>query len=118
MDDQLEPSTNDARQIRELTTAVNFSAVFYDEEDGEPWVDTIVAWALVNDSRGETSQTVVGLVADGKDILFADEFPNFIGYLSAEGSLDGWRERAREAFERQDSTGGHRQFFEKRRGGL
>ena len=88
--------TGSRRVIRQLVLSTNFGAVFLDEDGDEPWVDTIVAWALVaNESYDRTNLTeaVVGLVADGKDIVFVDEFPNFAGYLSPDSSLDEWRKR-------------------------
>jgi hypothetical protein len=111
--DEESPST---REIRQLIPATNFVAVFFDEENGAPWVDVIVAWALVADSARGPFPTVMGMVADGKEIVFVDEFPNFLGYLSPEGSLDEWRERAREAFESQQTEGGAQPAAQRRRG--
>lgn len=116
--DQPDVTNPGNRNIRQLTSAFNFSAVFFDEENGEPWVDTIVAWAVVDSPGNASSQTVIGLVADGKDILFVDEFPNFLGYLSAESTIDSWRDRAMDAFEQQQSNSGERRGGEKRRGDL
>jgi hypothetical protein len=92
------------RVIKQLIPTANFVAVFYDEESGEPWVDSVVLWALVSDPANGSAQSIIGMVADEKDILFVDEFPNFIGYLSPEGSLNDWRERAQEAFEKRQES--------------
>jgi hypothetical protein len=94
------------RRIKQLIFATNFGAVFVDDEGGEPWVDTILAWALVSDAPGQAAESadyVVGLVADGRDIVFADDFPNFAGYLSPDSSLDDWRRRLEE--EESESRG-------------
>jgi hypothetical protein len=81
--------------IKQLVLATNFGAVFVDEESGELWVDTIVAWALVANPTAP-GESVLGMVADGKEIVFADDFPNFAGYLSPDSSLDEWKRRLEE----------------------
>jgi hypothetical protein len=93
------------REIRHLIHAAGYAAVFFDEETGEPWADTLVGWALVAESSasGDDVTKVLGLVADGKTILFADDFPNFVGYLAPEGGLDDWKEDVRKAWEEQQS---------------
>ena len=85
-----------ARVIKQLVLAANFGAIFLDEEGGEPWVDTVCAWALISESPMDGSaptESVIGMVADGKEVVFVDEFPNFAGYLSPDDSLDQWKLR-------------------------
>jgi hypothetical protein len=99
-----EPSEKPAkREIRHLIQSPGYAAIFFDEETGEPWADALVGWALVAESStsGEQVTKVLGLVTDGKAIVFTDEFPNFVGYLSPEGGLDDWREDVRKAWEEQ-----------------
>ena len=93
------------REIRHLIHAAGYAAVFFDEETGEPWADTLVGWALVAESSASGSEVtkVLGLVADGRTILFTDDFPNFVGYLSPESGLDDWKEDVRKAWEEQQS---------------
>ncbi|HMG37062.1 MAG TPA: hypothetical protein VKM94_24240 [Blastocatellia bacterium] len=93
------------RQIKQLIPAVNFCAVFFDEDNGEPWIDSVVAWALAESSIAGQPDVVIGLVPDGRDVVFADDFPNFVGYLSPERTLDEWRDRAREAWEAAHDAG-------------
>ena len=92
------------RQIKQLVHAVNFCAVFFDEDNGEPWIESVVGWALAGFAEPQTD-VVVGMVPDGKDIVFADEFPNFVGYLSPERTLDDFRGKAREAWEAAHDEG-------------
>ena len=98
-----------SRVIKQLMLATNFGAVFVDQGESEPWVDTILAWALVSSSApdGSTSDSVVGLVADGKDVVFVDEFPNFVGYLSPDSSLDEWRKRLADRPEPNETPENH-----------
>ena len=98
------------RWIRQIIPSPGYSAVFFDEEDGEPWADSLVGWALFSESTGESDEpqsrtSVIGLVADGKSVLFVDEFPNFVGYLSPEGRFEDWRVDARQAWEAQQAKG-------------
>ncbi len=98
------------REIRQIIPAPGYSAIFFDEGDGEPWADSLVGWALVVESPGKPGEpqpraAVMGLVADGKAVLLVDEFPNFVGYLSPEGGLDDWREDVRQAWEEQRDNG-------------
>ena len=111
----MSPSASDAvdpvfdREIKQIIPAPGYAAIFFDEDDGEPWADSLVGWALVAEVAelsGKSAEppsrpSVIGLVADGKSVLFVDEFPNFVGYLSAEGGLDDWREEVRQAWEEQ-----------------
>jgi hypothetical protein len=98
------------REIRQIIPAPGYAAIFFDEETGEPWADALVGWALVAESITSGGQVtkVLGLVTDGKAIVFTDEFPNFVGYLSPESGLDDWREDVRKAWEEQEEpeTGG------------
>ena len=98
------------REIRQIIPSPGYSAIFFDEEDGEPWTDSLVGWALVAEPPGKSPETpsraaVVGLVADGKAVLFVDEFPNFVGYLSPESGFEDWRDDARLAWEAQRDEG-------------
>ena len=92
-----------AREIRQIIPTSGHLAVFYDEETGEPWVDQLVGWAFVveksPESAAQTSPRIIGLVSDGKEIVLADEVPNFLGYMSPGGGLEGWTEEAAKAFE-------------------
>ena len=97
------------REIRQIIPSPGYSAIFFDEEDGEPWADSLVGWALVAEAPGKSGEpqsrpSVVGLVADGKSVLFVDEFPNFVGYLSPEGRFEDWTEDVRLAFEQQQQN--------------
>ena len=101
------------REIRQIIPASGYAALFFDEDNGEAWADSLVGWALVAESNSEpvhqrTPSLVLGLVADGKAIVFADEFPNFVGYLSPEGALDDWRDEVSKAWEEQKSQKGER----------
>jgi len=94
------------REIRQIIPSPGYSAIFFDEEDGEPWADSLVGWALVAEAAGKSDEprshsSVIGLVADGKSVLFVDEFPNFVGYLSPEGRFEDWTEDVRLAWEQQ-----------------
>jgi hypothetical protein len=94
------------REIRQIIPSPGYSAIFFDEEDGEPWADSLVGWALVAESSAKPGEppshpSVIGLVADGKSVLFVDEFPNFVGYLSPEGRFEDWTEDVRLAWEQQ-----------------
>jgi hypothetical protein len=94
------------REIRQIIPSPGYSAIFFDEEDGEPWADTLVGWALVMEAPGKSGEpparpAVIGLVADGKSVLFVDEFPNFVGYLSPEARFEDWTEDVRLAWEQQ-----------------
>ena len=96
------------REIRQIIPSPGYSAIFFDEEDGEPWADSLVGWALVADRPDKSGEpqaraSVVGLVADGKSVLFVDEFPNFVGYLSPEGRFEDWTEDVRLAWDQQQS---------------
>ena len=98
------------REIKQIIPSPGYSAIFFDEEDGEPWADSLVGWALFSESTGDADgpqfrTSVIGLVADGKSVLFVDEFPNFVGYLSPEGRFEDWRVDARQAWEAQQSRG-------------
>ena len=99
-----------AREIRQIIPSPGYSAIFFDVEDGEPWVDSLVGWALFSestDSSGEPQprSSVMGLVVEGKSVLFVDEFPNFVAYLSPEGRFEDWREDARLAWEAHRNKG-------------
>ena len=48
---------------------------------------------------------VVGLVADGQEVIGVDEFPNFVGYLAATESLDQWRDASYEAWRKWRESG-------------
>ena len=94
------------REIRQIIPSPGYSAIFFDEEDGEPWADSLVGWALVAPSpvksgEAQSRPSVIGLVADGKSVLFVDEFPNFVGYLSPEGRFEDWAEDANQAWQEQ-----------------
>jgi len=105
MDDIVERDTVTQRKITQITPGGNFCAIFFDEENGEPWIDSIVAWAHIespSDAQTIGSRSVIGLVADGKEIVFVDEFPNFVGYLSPESSIDVWRDRVKAAWEARE----------------
>ena len=98
------------REIRQIIPSPGYSAIFFDEEDGEPWADSLVGWALAAESPGKSGEpqsrsVVIGLVADGKSVLFVDDFPNFVGYLSPEGRFEDWAEDARQAWEAQRDKG-------------
>ena len=98
------------REIRQIIPSPGYSAIFFDEEDGEPWADSLVGWALFSESSGgegepKSRSSVIGLVAEGKSVLFVDEFPNFLGYLSPESRFEDWREDARLAWEAQRDKG-------------
>ena len=98
------------REIKQIIPSPGYSALFFDEEDGEPWAGTLVGWALFSESTGnpdgpQSRTSVIGLVADGKSVLFVDEFPNFVGYLSPEGRFEDWRADARQAWQEQQARG-------------
>src|SRR6185295_209835 len=92
------------REIRQIIPSPGYSAIFFDEEDGEPWADSLVGWSLFSESsdgagESKSRSSVMGLVAEGKSVLFVYEFPNFLGYLSPESRFEDWREDARLAWE-------------------
>ena len=101
------------REIRQIIPAPGYGVIFFDEDDGDPWAESLVGWALVAESPGASGEpqprpSVIGLVADGKSVLLADEFPNFVGYLSPEGGLDDWREDVRKAWDEHRDHGSTR----------
>jgi len=95
--------TTKDREIRQIIPTSGHLAVYFDEETGDPWTDALVGWALVADPTNEASAAarpkLIGLVCEGREVVLVDEFPNFLGYMSPDGSLDDWREDAEGAWE-------------------
>ena len=90
----------DARRILQIIPAVEYCVVYFDLETGEPWVDNVVCWALVEEpGRQNPAKTkVVGFVVDGTEVVGVDEFPNFVGYMMPTEMLDHWRDTSYEAW--------------------
>ena len=94
-----EPESTAKREIRQIIPATGFVAVFFDEDDGEPFGETMVGWALVVESvEGSDRTAIVGLVTENQSVVFADELPNLVGYMSPEGALDDWKDAVQEAY--------------------
>jgi hypothetical protein len=100
-------STSKDRDIRQIIPTSGHLAVYFDEETGDPWADIIIGWALVADSAPESGtparSKIIGLVSEGREIIPVDEFPNFLGYMSPDGSLEDWKEDAQAAWEEKKS---------------
>ena len=97
----------DERRILQIIPAVGQCVVYFDLETGEPWVDDVVCWALVQEGDAQTAARtrVVGLVVDQTDVVGVDEFPNFVGYMITTESLDNWRDLTYEAWKEWRETG-------------
>lgn len=63
------------REIRQIVATSGHLAVFFDEENGEPWVDQLIGWALVGDGSGAAAARIVGVVSDGKEVVLCDDIP-------------------------------------------
>lgn len=87
------------RRISQIIPGSGHLAVYFDEETGEPWCDFVLGWALVEETDEPHVQSrVVGLVAGEKEIVLVDEYPNFLGYMQPDGSLNDWQADAEEAW--------------------
>lgn len=100
-------SASKDRDIRQIIPTSGHLAVYFDEETGNPWADVMIGWALVADPTNESGTParprIIGLVSEGREIILVDEFPNFLGYMSPDGSLDDWNEDAQDAWEQKRS---------------
>ena len=99
--------TQGDRRILQIIPSVEYSVVYFDLETGEPWADSLICWALVEDPRsGKPSKTkVVGFVADATEVIGVDEFPNFVGYMMPTEGLDHWRDASDEAWKEWRESG-------------
>ena len=100
-------NSRDERRILQIIPAAEYCVVYFDLETGEPWVDNVVCWALVEEAGGQNppKTKVVGLVADGTEVIGVDEFPNFVGYMMPTESLDHWRDTSYEAWKEWRESG-------------
>ncbi len=95
------------RRILQIIPPSEYNVVYFDLETGEPWADNVICWALVEELGGlkPPKTKVVGMVADGAEVIGVDEFPNFVGYMISIESLDNWRDASYEAWKQWRESG-------------